>query len=96
MEGVKILSAGADALDDLKKTLEGLIQYLYPGKEYRFLDDYFPFTEPSLQIEVLQNKEWMEDIGSRCNTSSNSKKLQYRRYRLGFWIRSGSFATFLL
>lgn len=64
MEGVKILPAGVDALNDLKKTLEGLIQYLYPGKEYRFLDDYFPFTEPSLQIEVLQNKEWMEVLGA--------------------------------
>ncbi|REC63785.1 hypothetical protein DRF65_03505 [Chryseobacterium pennae] len=64
MEGVKIMPQGADALADLRLTLEKLIQYLYPGKEYRFLDDHFPFTEPSLQIEVYQNDEWMEVLGA--------------------------------
>jgi phenylalanyl-tRNA synthetase alpha chain len=64
MEGVKIVQEGTDPLIDLKITLEGLIHYLYPGKEYRFLDDYFPFTNPSLQIEVLQETEWMEVLGA--------------------------------
>src|SRR5690606_24253001 len=40
------------------------IKYLYPGKEYRFLDDYFPFTNPSIQIEVKQDSEWMEVLGA--------------------------------
>ncbi|MGE8553465.1 MAG: hypothetical protein ACN6OB_05935 [Chryseobacterium jejuense] len=64
MEGVKIMPKGSDALADLKLTLEKLIEYLYPGKEFRFLDDHFPFTEPSLQIEVNQNGEWMEVLGA--------------------------------
>jgi len=64
MEVVKLVPDGVDALADLKKTLEGLIEFLYPGKEYRFLDDYFPFTSPSLQIEVMQNGEWMEVLGA--------------------------------
>ncbi|MDR2282016.1 MAG: hypothetical protein LBE37_02345 [Sphingobacterium sp.] len=64
MEIVKILPKGADALLDLKQTLSGLIEYLCPGKKYRFLDDYFPFTEPSLQIEVYQNNQWMEILGA--------------------------------
>lgn len=37
---------------------------MYPGKAYRFLDDYFPFTDPSLQIEVKQEDEWMEILGA--------------------------------
>ncbi|MGE4289156.1 MAG: hypothetical protein AB7E36_10725 [Salinivirgaceae bacterium] len=64
MEGVKIVPEGLDPLADLKNTLEGLISYLYPGKEFRFLDDYFPFTNPSLQIEVKQGSEWMEVLGA--------------------------------
>jgi phenylalanyl-tRNA synthetase alpha chain len=64
MEGVKIVHAGTDPLSDLKNTLEGLINYLYPGKAFRFLDDHFPFTEPSLQIEVQQGSEWMEVLGA--------------------------------
>lgn len=63
MEGVKILPKGADALMDLKTTLGGLIEYLYPGKEYRFEDDYFPFTNPSLQVEVKADDGWMEVLG---------------------------------
>ncbi|MFD2557111.1 PheS-related mystery ligase SrmL [Sphingobacterium tabacisoli] len=64
MEVVKILPKGTDALADLKETLSGLITYLYPGKTYRFLDDYFPFTDPSIQIEVYQDQEWMEVLGA--------------------------------
>jgi len=64
MEVVKILPHGTDALADLKQTLLGLIQFLYPGKAYRFLDDYFPFTSPSLQIEVMEDGEWMEVLGA--------------------------------
>lgn len=64
MEGVKIIPNGIEPLVDLKNTLEGLIKYLYPGKEYRFLDDYFPFTNPSIQIEVRQDSEWMEVLGA--------------------------------
>ncbi|WP_121964645.1 hypothetical protein [Myroides sp. N17-2] len=64
IEGVKLLPKGSDALQDLKNTLEGLIQHLYPGKEYRFLDDHFPFTSPSIQLEVWQNGDWMEVLGA--------------------------------
>lgn len=63
MEGVKIMHNGDDALTDLKDTLTGLIEYLYPGKEYRFIDDYFPFTHDSLQVEVRQDGDWMEVLG---------------------------------
>lgn len=62
MEGVKILD-GEDALEDLKATLGGLIECLYPGREYRFEDDYFPFTDPSPQVEVRSEDGWMEVLG---------------------------------
>ncbi|PSR53292.1 hypothetical protein AHMF7605_06980 [Adhaeribacter arboris] len=64
MEGVKVLPAGTDALQDLKQTLAGLIHHLFPGKEYRWLDDFFPFTDPSVQIEVLDNGNWVEVLGA--------------------------------
>lgn len=63
MEVVKLLPEGSDALQDLKNTLSSLIEFLYPQKEYRFLDDYFPFTDPSIQVEVKQDDEWMEILG---------------------------------
>ncbi|HEY4785802.1 MAG TPA: hypothetical protein VIH57_07125, partial [Bacteroidales bacterium] len=63
MEGVKILPSESDALHDLLNTLEGLVHYLFPEQEYRFLDDYFPFTNPSVQAEVRQGEEWIEILG---------------------------------
>lgn len=52
----------------LKEILSGLVEYLYPGVEYCYEDDYFPFTEPSLEINVGFNGEkdktkWMEILG---------------------------------
>ena len=64
MEGVKLLPAGSDALQDLKDTLRGLLDELFPGRPCRFLDDYFPFTEPSIQAEVWYNEDWVEVLGA--------------------------------
>lgn len=67
IEGVHCINKTEnDSLDlslDLKNTLEGLIKYLFPGKEYRWKDDYFPFTNPSYEIEVLFDTEWLEILG---------------------------------
>lgn len=63
VEGVKLLDK-QDALQDLIITLEGLIRYLFPESEYRILDDYFPFTEPSIQFEVKYKDEWLEVLGA--------------------------------
>ena len=30
----------------------------------RWNDDYFPFTEPSLELEIFYNGQWMEVLGS--------------------------------
>ena len=64
MEGVKVLPAGADALGDLRRTLEGLLYELFPGRPCRFLDDSFPFTEPSIQAEVWYDQRWVEVLGA--------------------------------
>lgn len=49
--------------EDLKKTLSGLIEYLFKDHQYRFNNDYFPFTNPSFEVEVLFNDKWMEILG---------------------------------
>jgi len=35
-----------------------------PDIEFRFLEDSFPFTDPSLQIEINGNGQWMEVTGA--------------------------------
>jgi phenylalanyl-tRNA synthetase alpha chain len=63
MEGVCLTDDNTNPEDDLKKVLSGLVEYLLPGKEYRFGNDYFPFTDPSFEIEVKFGDRWLEILG---------------------------------
>jgi len=73
MEGVCVFepseweAAGMDgteyACQELKKTLEGLARHLFGDVEMRWVDAYFPFTEPSMELEIFFNGEWLEVLG---------------------------------
>jgi len=63
MEGVAAISEDNNPIEELKKILSGLVEHLFPGCEYRFNKDYFPFTEPSLEVEVKYKNDWMEILG---------------------------------
>lgn len=49
--------------DDLKNVLEGLMDHLFGPVEKRWADDYFPFTQPSFECEILYEGEWLEVLG---------------------------------
>lgn len=74
MEGVRIWHKSEmnknDIELDLKNTLQSLVLFLFPNCEYQWLEDYFPFTDPSFEMEVkLHSKsekdenEWLEIFG---------------------------------
>ena len=79
MEGVKIFDpkelpnpqSPTDAANvkyienDLKDHLEGMVEALFgAGVETRWVDAYFPFTDPSLELEVFFRGDWLEVLGS--------------------------------
>lgn len=67
MEGVKILDHKMDKIeicDLIKKELGGLISYLFPNTDFKFVDTYFPFTDPSCEIEVFLKGKWVEVLGA--------------------------------
>lgn len=49
--------------EDLRSELVRIITSLYPGREYRFADDYFPFTINSIEVEVRFGDRWVEILG---------------------------------
>jgi phenylalanyl-tRNA synthetase alpha chain len=49
--------------DDLKKTLEGLMDHLFGETEKKWSEDYFPFTTPSYELEIKYEGEWLEVLG---------------------------------
>lgn len=61
MEGVS-LSQG-NVLFELKWTMRALVHGLFGEIEYRFVDSYFPFTNPSYELEILWKGEWIEVAG---------------------------------
>lgn len=69
MEGVCVLENGVDIDCDLKNTLIGLVKHLFPNCQYRINKDYFPFTDPSYEIEVEFNDKWVEILG--CGVVQN-------------------------
>ncbi len=63
MELLSIIDDNKDPEVELKKILSGLVEYLFPNCEYRYNNDYFPFTHPSYEIEVKYMNKWMEILG---------------------------------
>ncbi|PNW86275.1 hypothetical protein CHLRE_02g079600v5 [Chlamydomonas reinhardtii] len=73
MEGVRVFTeaewtaAGADATalaeKDLKDALEGLAKHLFGDVECRWIDAYFPFTNPSFELEIFFKGKWLEVLG---------------------------------
>lgn len=70
-EGVRLFDAKTvsqeEVMEDLKRTLEGLAAHLFSLKvgddTMRWLDEYFPFTDPSVELEIFYNDDWMEVLG---------------------------------
>ena len=67
MEGVKVFDGQNvtqdEVLMDLKHNLEGLAKHLFGPVECRWVDEYFPFTDPSLELEIWYQDDWLEVLG---------------------------------
>jgi phenylalanyl-tRNA synthetase alpha chain len=49
---------------DLKAALTGMVHGIFGDDcEMRWSSDYFPFTDPSFELEVLYNGKWLEVLG---------------------------------
>jgi phenylalanyl-tRNA synthetase alpha chain len=92
IDGWKLIpnSEGTLPLDELKRVLSEIVETVF-GKdtEYRFLDDTFPYTDPSTQIEAMVNGQWVELLGAGMVKSSVLEKMGitgYNGWAFGFGI----------
>ncbi len=82
-------SKGVMPLESLKDVLRKTVETLFPGAKYQFLDDVFPYTDPSLQIEVEVNGQWVEIMGGGMPKKSVLKKMNlegYNGWAFGFGL----------
>jgi len=58
-------SKGKVSIDNLKEVLIEIAQAIF-GKDivYRFNKDTFPYTDPSIEMEIQRNERWVEVLGS--------------------------------
>lgn len=79
-------------LDDLKEVEADMTKSIFGGGiEYRFLVDSFPFTDPSVQIEIKFDNDWIEVVGSGLVHKQVLKNLNidpevYNGWAFGFGI----------
>lgn len=92
IDGWKLIpdEEGQMPLDELKRVLSEIVETVF-GKEteYRFLDDTFPYTDPSTQIEVMVNGQWVEILGAGMIKPSVLSKMGiegYNGWAFGFGL----------
>ena len=77
-------------LDDLKKALTDITQHLFDGEvNFRFTFETFPYTDPSLEIEVEKNNQWIEILGGgmpRKEVLANLGLKDYNGWAFGFGL----------
>ncbi len=83
-------SKGIMPLESLKEVLREIVETVF-GKDtnFRFLDDTFPYTDPSLQIEVEINGQWVEIMGGGMPKKSVLSKIGiegYNGWAFGFGL----------
>ena len=79
-------------VDDLKDILGKIAQAIFgPKIKFRFNKDTFPYTDPSLEMEIDKNGQWVEVLGSGLVQPVVLEKLgvdpkQYTGWAYGFGI----------
>jgi len=63
MEAVALFDSRDDALSALNNIIDKLIASLFPGATYKWIDSYFPFTQPSYEVEIEWDNKLVEVLG---------------------------------
>jgi phenylalanyl-tRNA synthetase alpha chain len=77
-------------IEDLKKALSQIVEMMF-GKDvvYRFNPDTFPYTDPSLEVEVQIGGQWIEILGGgmpRKDVLKNFGVEGYHGWAFGFGL----------
>jgi phenylalanyl-tRNA synthetase alpha chain len=78
------------SIDDLKNILTHIVQGIFGTEvKYRFNVDTFPYTDPSLEVEVEINGQWLEILGGgmpKMSVMKNFGVTGYNGWAFGFGL----------
>lgn len=63
IEGVRVVESVVDIESDLKSNIELVIGSLFGDCQFRMRSHKFPFTQPSWEVDVFYNGNWLEVLG---------------------------------
>lgn len=78
--------------EDLQQVLANIAKAIFgPEVKYRFNPDQFPYTDPSLEMEIMLGDKWIEVLGSGVVRGSVLEKLgvdstKYNGWAFGFGL----------
>ena len=78
-------------IPELQEVLTAITKAIYGDIEYKFLEDSFPFTNPSTQIEIKSKDVWLEVVGAGVVHTQVLKNLNidpeiYNGWAFGFGL----------
>lgn len=82
--------------DDLKNTLSEIAKSIFGDINFRFYKHYFPYTDPSFEMEAEINGQWMEMLGSgmaRKSVLANFGLTGYHGWAFGFGLERLAMAS---
>jgi len=93
-------SDGIFQIDDLKNVLAEIVKTVF-GKDavYRFNEDVFPYTDPSLEVELQSEGEWVELLGGgmpKKAVLANMGVTGYNGWAYGFGLERLAIASMKL
>lgn len=62
-------------LDTLKDVESKIVKAIFGDVEYKFMEETFPYTHPSTEIEIKKGDDWLEILGSGVVKPSVLEKL---------------------
>ncbi|OQR81879.1 hypothetical protein THRCLA_11322 [Thraustotheca clavata] len=83
--------------EHLKATLEGMVESIFGKVEMRWVEAYFPFTEPSLELEIFFEGEWLEVLGcgvTRREIAENANVINEVGWAFGLGLERLSMVLF--
>ncbi len=94
IDGLRIVEKQKERIDQetLKNVLKNVIHSLFwDNIQYRFNKDTFPYTQESLEVEVMFDWKWLEVLWAWIVHPSVMEKLwldweKYNWWAFGFWI----------
>jgi len=101
MEGVKLYDASTSEnviVQDLKEGLESLAMKLFGSSiDMKWEESYFPFTNPSFELEIRFENEWLEVLGCGVihpEILKRAGRTDYKGYAFGLGLERWAMILF--